>query len=502
MTNAERLEGRAAAPSVAGRSVVPAVRGNQEILGNAASLVATTASSALLGFAYWAVAARLFTQEAVGYAAASVSAMTLLGTIGMFGLGTLLIAELPKRDARANLISAALLASGVGSLIIGLAFVLVAPHLSASFRNSVGTLAGASIFTVGVVITAACLVFDQATIGLLRGGLQLARNIGFAILKLAALPGAAYLLHAQFGLGISLAWIAGLAISLAALAIWLWWRGSHVFAEPDWRVLRRLGKAVAAHNWLNLAAMVPTLLIPILVTVLVSPSANGAFYAAWMLVQFLYLLPTHLSTVLFAVAANDPQALARRLRFTLAVSLLIGLPGMAILGLGAHLWLSIFGSGYAREGTTSLSLLVLAYIPMIPRTHYIAVCRAVGKIPRAAIVLTGAALLELAAVVLGAKWNGLAGLSLALVGARFVAGMVTTPPVIRAALSRGRHRRDEPRDDLTETARAGPDLRVLQTSQEAGLALLLLLSTPEALVTPPAAVFADRHRGAKRITRR
>ena len=63
-----------------------------------------------------------------------------------------------------------------------------------------------------------------------------------------------------------------------------WWSRSSGGPRPDWGVLRRLGKATLAHNWLNLAITVPQPLIPVLVTVVVSPSANAAFYAAWMLV--------------------------------------------------------------------------------------------------------------------------------------------------------------------------------------------------------------------------
>src|SRR5581483_725249 len=103
-----------------GVALTAAWRGHRELLSNAASLVATTGVASALGFVYWAVAARLFTQQAVGYGSAAVSAMTLLGTIGMFGLGTVLIGELPRRRPRAGLVSAALLASGLGSLVLGL----------------------------------------------------------------------------------------------------------------------------------------------------------------------------------------------------------------------------------------------------------------------------------------------------------------------------------------------------------------------------------------------
>jgi O-antigen/teichoic acid export membrane protein len=421
-------------------TAAPAWRQNSEILGNAGTLIAAAVVSALLGFAFWTVAAHLFSQAAIGYAAATTSAMTFLGTIGMFGLGVLLIAELPKRAARANLVAAAMFAAGLGSLLIGVIFVLAAPHMSASLRNSDGSLIGGVVLVAGVVLTAATFVFDQASIALLRGGLQLARNVFLAAAKIVVLPAAAYVLHDQFGNGIALSWVAGTVISVIPVAIWLRWTGTRLIRRPDFGALRGKRKTVVAYNCLGLAFATPTLLTPILVTVLVSPSANGAFYVAWMMVSMLFLVPTNLSTVLFAVASSKPKALATKLRFTLAASLLVGLPGLAVLGLGAHVVLSIFGPGYVREAALPLSLLVVAYIPTIPRTHYIAVSRATGRISQAATVMTAAAILEIAAVVLGAKWNGLVGLSVALLGVKCLTGAVVTPAVVRAALPRGRHR--------------------------------------------------------------
>ena len=71
------------------------------MLKNASSLLATTGVTSAMGFAYWTVAARLMSQRAVGFGSATVSAITLLATIGMFGLGTVLIGELPRWTRRA-----------------------------------------------------------------------------------------------------------------------------------------------------------------------------------------------------------------------------------------------------------------------------------------------------------------------------------------------------------------------------------------------------------------
>jgi O-antigen/teichoic acid export membrane protein len=195
-----------------------------------------------------------------------------------------------------------------------------------------------------------------------------------------------------------------------------------------------------AHNWLNLAMIMPFYLLPVLVTVIVSPSANAAFYIAAMLTTFLFIVPAHLSTVLFAVVAADPRVVARKLRFALRVSFLIGVPGMAVLILGAHPALGLFGKGYT-EATVPMWLITLGYPAAVPKSLYIAVCRAAGQIPRAAVVLTACSGLEMAAAVAGGVAGGLIGLSLALLAVRYGEALVTTPPVVRAAFPRGGHRR-------------------------------------------------------------
>lgn len=206
--------------------------------------------------------------------------------------------------------------------------------------------------------------------------------------------------------------------------------------RPDWTVLRGLGKIAVAHNWLNLAIALPLSAVPVLVTLVVSPSANAAFYPAWMLTNLLYIVPAASSTVLFAVAAAAPEVIAEKLRFVVKLSLLFGLPCMVVLGLGAHFALSLFGASYARTATWPMQLLVLGYLPNLPKIYYIAVCRAAGKITRAAVVLTTFAAIELVAEAIGGVSGGLTGLAIALLIVSVIEGLVTAPAVIRAAVGR------------------------------------------------------------------
>ena len=438
---------RAIAPdsAKASHSVIAAITGaarqHSDLLRNASSLMATTGVTSALGFAYWIVAARFFPQRSVGYASAALSAALLLGIVGMFGLGTLLIGELPRRSNRGGLATAALLASAGGSAVLALAFAVLAPLFSARFGQIIGNPALAALFTATAALIAVNAVFDQATIGILRGGVQLTRNLVFSLVKLALLPVFAFTLHNQFGVGIVVSYLIGLAVSLAAAAVQLRMSGVTILRRPDWGVLRGLGRLTLAHNWLNLAIAAPTTLTPVMVTVIVSPSANAAFYVATMLAGFVYIIPQHLSTVLFAEVSTNPQVIARKLRFTIRLSLLIGFPASVVLALGAHLALSMFGAGYARLATVPLILILAGYLPNIPKVHYIAVCRAGGKISRAATVLTAFAAFQMIAATAGGIADGLIGVSVVILVVSIIEGLATLPAVLLAISRGGRHRR-------------------------------------------------------------
>jgi hypothetical protein len=220
------------------------------------------------------------------------------------------------------------------------------------------------------------------------------------------------------------------------------------------------------------------MIMPVLVTATVSASANAAYYVAWMLAYFLYLIPNALSNVLFAIAAADPAVIAGKLRFSLRLSFGIGILGIAVLGLGSHLALSIFGPAYARTATWPLILLLLGYIPWVPRTHYVAVCRARGRIPQAAVVLSIGAVMEIAGALAGARVDGLIGLSAGLLLARLVEGAVTAPTVVRASFFHGRR----------ATVLSGDERATLlyKERQEAALAVLIALA---GATMPP----RDRH---------
>lgn len=405
------------------------------MLFNAVSLVGTTAITSVLGFVYWWLAARQFPPQAVGLASAIISAMTLLGTLGILGLGTLLTGELPRqRGKEVSLISAALILVGGVGACLGIVFAIIAPYLSSDFLILRANIENMALFAAGVSLTAITLVLDQALIGLLRGGLQLWRNTLFAVAKLAALFVAGLWLLHQAGLTIYVTWIIGSAFSLVALAGFALVKGgwSGGIYLPSWRLLRKLGPAALKHHGLNLTLQAPVQILPVLVTVLLSATTNAWFYVSWSVAGVANLVSVALTTALYAVSSAEPLLLARKIRLTLSLAFLASVLANCVLLLSTKQVLELFGHTYAVQAVWSLRILSLESFPFIIKSHYVAVCRIQGRVAPATLFTIATGSLELGGALLGAYLGGLSGLSLGWLTAVCVEAMFMSRTVYKA----------------------------------------------------------------------
>lgn len=411
---------------------------NSVMLVNATSLVGTTAVTSILGFVYWWAAAKLFSPEVVGVASASISAMTLLGGFCIFGLGTLLITELPRQPERAGeLISTALIVVGGVSACAGAGFAVTAPHVSPGFKPIGANFLAMIIFAAGVVLTATTLVLDQALVGLLRGTLQFWRNALFAVAKLAAVIGVGLLSGRGNGLSIYATWAIGNLLSLLALAAFVVARQRRPWSKysPRWGLLCKLGGAALQHHLLNLVLQAPTLLLPVLVTVTLSPTMNAWFYVAWMIASFVFLVPNVLTIVLHAMNSAQHSTLARKARVTMGMGAATSLLANGLLQLTARQALSVFGGSYAVQASPVLRILVLAAFPLIVKYHYISICRIKDRIAQAMFGMFPGGLLELGAAVVGGHLGGLAWLCAGWVAAIYIESVFMFPTVYKTVFS-------------------------------------------------------------------
>ncbi len=110
------------------------INDNRSLITNSTALVGTAIVNSGIGFVYWWLAAHWFDQAVVGLASATVSAMLLLGSVGMMGLGTLLVGEIAKRKGEESaLLSTSMLTITGVSIVVALGFALISSALSHDF---------------------------------------------------------------------------------------------------------------------------------------------------------------------------------------------------------------------------------------------------------------------------------------------------------------------------------------------------------------------------------
>jgi O-antigen/teichoic acid export membrane protein len=412
--------------------VLGIVKANRALLSNAASMVGTAVVTSLLGAAFWLVATHDFSKDAVGLASAAISAMTLLGFMATVGMGTLLMGELPRMErVHRSVIDAALLLTGSIGAALGLAFVVVAPLASSNFDQLAGTPFAAVLFVVGVALSALTFVLDQALIGLLKGGLQLRRNIVFTAVKLVALLPVAALVADAGPQWIYGTWTVGIAVSMVALVGFYRSRDGDPL-RPDFALLKTMRLHAATHHAVNVALRTPELVLPTVVVAVLSPAANASFYIAYMITGFLFFVPLSLSTVLYAVGSGESKLLADRFRLTVYVSLGFGvISNLSLLVLAKPL-LGIFGASYASEATDTLRILALDIFPSTFLSHYVALRRIQRRLGSALPVIWGGALLQVGGGIAGAFLGGLEGVAIGWVGGATLEAMVMAPEVLRA----------------------------------------------------------------------
>jgi len=409
-----------------------------QLLLNASSLVTSAAGTAILGFAYWWVAARFFSLESVGLAAAAVSIMGLISLVAQSGLSTLLVGErLVEIDKGFSLSAAALIVAFVSASLLGILFVAIANAISLNLGAMTASPVAILCFVLGCGITAFSGVLNSVFLGLLRGTLQMYHNLAFSFIKLALLM----LLAAQYGSGakedlVFATWVGGQVAASCAFVLLLKGLNAGKIPKPRFAALRPLARAFLSHHVLDLVIQTPSILMPFLVTVILSPAVNAAFNAGWMMLRIPVLLPSALSTVLFAIGHTDREAFKSRLRLSLYISAAGGVFVAIFFALFSDFVLGIFNAEYATIAASSLQLLGLSFFGIAIRCFYLAIERLNGWMLHASVVFAFGGAAELLFAYVGAYSYGLVGLSIGWTLAVTLHSLYMVKAVVNAAYPR------------------------------------------------------------------
>jgi O-antigen/teichoic acid export membrane protein len=353
-----------------------------QLLRRGTLLTSGSAITAIVGLAYWTLAAHDYSPSDLGRNSAAISAMMFLAGVAQLNLMSALVRFLPVAGR-----STVSFVRTVYAITVGTAFVLavgflavitwVAPNLRVLVSSppiAVGFVASTMVWTVFVLQ-------DSVLTGLNRTWLVPVENGTYAIGKLVLLVVMATLLP---GLGIFVSWTLALLLSVIPVTAFLFWRAMpthqrnavpHVM-PPTASEIRRFA---AADYGGALCWMAAINLLPVVVLDLAGAGSTGLFSVSWVIAYSLYLVSANMGTSLVVESAGETGDLTKRFYQVVAQTTKLIAPVVAVLVIGAPEILRLFGSVYSDKGSTVLRLLVLSAIPNVVTASAVSVMRAQSK---------------------------------------------------------------------------------------------------------------------------
>lgn len=389
------------------------------LIKNSVAISVTSVGAAVLGFAFWWLAARSFPPEVIGTVSAFISLMAFISIIGEGGIGTLLTGEIvcwPGREY--GLISAAALVVLFLSLAAGGIGVTATELVSPLKSNWIDNL----LLLIGCGLTGLCGAVDLAFVGMLQSTFRMLRQFSFSILKLILIPIAALLFPDITGL--LFIWIFALLISLFLPEMALWRSGRSLIHRPDFKLLWTLKRKTVDYYVLDLGTRAPATIRPYLVAILLSSASNAPFTVISIILSVALVIPGSMATVLLPDIKSEPHLYRDKMLLSLGASLLYAILFAAFIFLYSKEILWIFNPVYAEIGQDHLRLLGLGMVGAVIKIHIGAAARLTNSMRRAAVWFCIAGLFELTCVVVGAWVGGLEGVAIGWAASMTIQGAV------------------------------------------------------------------------------
>ena len=347
---------------------------------NAVYLILTTAITSLLGFLFWMIVARYYSEVEVGYSSAIISAISLLAMISMAGFNSLLIRFLPHTEKRQDLINSCLTISGLFSIVIAIVFVagldFWSPALSFIKDNTIFAIA----FIIFTLFWTLSTLLNTTFVARRRAGFTLAKAVIFSVLKIP-LPILFVLYFRSFGVVAS--W--GIALIVAVAIALLFFMPK---AQKGYKPVPTLNAGLIKDTWrysagnyvTNILSASLGFILPIMVVNLLDSNQNAYFYIAWMISSLLFTIPRSISTSLFAEGSHFQDKLRENAIKCLKFTFLLLIPSLVVLTIAGKYLLLAFGQSYSLQALNLLLILSISSLPVAINSLYTTILRIEGRL--------------------------------------------------------------------------------------------------------------------------
>jgi O-antigen/teichoic acid export membrane protein len=353
---------------------------------NSLFLMANVVVTTGLGFFFWMVVARFYTEAEVGLAAAIISAVSFLALFSRLGLGFALIRFLPKAEKPVEMINSCFTLSGIVALAAAAIFVagldLWSPALSFIKQDA--------MFILAFVFFALCWtlsgLMDSIFVAGRRAEFVLSKNTIISLLKIP-LPILMVLFFRAFGIVSS--W--GIAIAIAlAISLFLFLprvqNGYYPVPKINFGLLKHIWRYSAGNYLAALFSAAPSLVLPILIVNILGAEQNAYFYVAWMIAGLLFAIPMMVSTSLFAEGSRFEEELEINVRRSFKFIFLLLIPALILVVVLGKWLLLLFGASYSAYALGLLWILAASGLFVGVNSVYMTILRVKHRIKELVLI--------------------------------------------------------------------------------------------------------------------
>ena len=332
---------------------------NDSLYRNSIYLMLSTAVMSLLGFFFWILNARLYSDEQVGIGTALISVLALITSFSTLGLGNGLIRFLPTSERKNKKINTSLTIVILTSILISVIYLIFietfSPKLLFVRENIIYSLIfilSAVFFSMNSISDSVFIAYRLSKFVLIRSTISSIAKLIFPILLVAL---GVYGIFMSMGIGITISFLLGLVFLILR---------TNYFPKPivDINIVKKMIKFSLGTYTAGLIGTLPVTVLPILIINLLGAKFSAYFYMDMMIANLLYVIPAATSQSLFAEGSYDEKELKVHLIKAIKIISIIIIPAIIVISLFGNYILLAFGKKYSSEGFVLLKFLSISGI--------------------------------------------------------------------------------------------------------------------------------------------
>jgi O-antigen/teichoic acid export membrane protein len=347
---------------------------------NSYFLMANTAVTSALGFAFWIVVARFYNDADVGLASTIITCMGLLVVLSSLGFDIAFIRFLNKSEKPAEFINSGLTITGIISIIMALIFIIGVNLWSPALGFIKDSPIFASAFIAFTLFLTLSSILDSIFIAKRRAGFVLSKNTAISTLKII-LPFIFVSFFRSFGIISSLGTATALVVIIFMFLFLPKVQNTYKLRiKADLHIVREVWRYSTGNYLANIFSVATTFVLLNLIINQSSAEEAAYFYMVWMITGLLFIIPGAISQSLLAEGSHFEDKLKINVRRAYKFTFMLLIPAIIVLLIAGKWLLLAFGAGYSENGVALLRFLSLSGIFMGVNSVYYTVMRVQGRI--------------------------------------------------------------------------------------------------------------------------